>query len=184
MSEPAVRAPAGPQRHVRRASVADAALLSELGSATFVETFGALYLPDDLAAFLAEHHSPAACAATLADPRYGAWLLEDSSGALGYALAGPCALPHPDVRPGDGELKRLYLRASAQNGGGGGRLCDAALAWLERDGPRQLWISVWSENHGAQRFYARRGFVKAGEYEFIVGRQRDHEFIFRRAAAA
>jgi len=39
---------------------------------------------------------------------------------------------------------------------------------------------VWSENFGAQRFYARYGFAKAGEYDFIVGRQRDHEFIYRR----
>jgi len=58
-----------------------------------------------------------------------------------------------------------------------------ALAWLERDGPRTLWISVWSENHGAQRFYARHGFGLAGEYEFPVGRQRDREFMFRRLPA-
>ena len=172
-------------RQVRRATVADAASLSELGSATFVEAFGTLYQADDLAAFLAAHHSVAAWAATLADPRHATWLLEDGSSAvLGYALAGPCGLPHPDVRVGDGELKRLYLRHAAQNGGGGGKLFDAALAWLERDGPQQLWISVWSQNLGAQRFYSRRGFAKAGEYEFVVGRQRDHEFIFRRAVGA
>ena len=170
-------------RSLRRATPADAATLSELGATTFTESFAQLYHPDDLAAFLAEHHSVPACAATLADPRYAVWLLEEGGRAIGYALAGPCGLPHPEVREGDGELKRLYLRRAAQNGGGGAALCDAALAWLERDGPRQLWISVWSENHGAQRFYARRGFAKAGEYEFVVGRQRDHEFIFRRPAA-
>jgi RimJ/RimL family protein N-acetyltransferase len=57
---------------------------------------------------------------------------------------------------------------------------DAAMEWLERDGPRPLWISVWSENLGAQRFYARYGFAYAGEYEFPVGEQRDREFMFRR----
>ena len=51
----------------------------------------------------------------------------------------------------------------------GRRLFQAALDWLERDGPRTLWIGVWSENLGAQRFYARHGFEKVGEYEFIVG---------------
>ena len=172
------------ERVVRRATVADAAALSELGTATFVDAFGALYQADDLAAFLTAHHSVAAWAATLADPRHATWLLEEGSAVLGYALAGPCGVPHPDVGAGDGELKRLYLRRAAQNGGGGGALFDAALAWLERDGPRQLWISVWSENHAAQRFYSRRGFAKAGEYEFVVGRQRDHEFIFRRSGGA
>jgi RimJ/RimL family protein N-acetyltransferase len=59
---------------------------------------------------------------------------------------------------------------------------DAAMAWLLRDGPRTLWLSVWSENPGAQRFYARYGFAFAGEYAFIVGAQRDREFMYRRPA--
>ena len=83
---------------------------------------------------------------------------------------------------GDGELKRLYLLATAQGGGIGARLFEQALDWLERDGPRTLWISVWSENYGAQRFYARYGFEHVGEYEFIVGQQHDREFMFRRKA--
>ena len=67
-----------------------------------------------------------------------------------------------------------------QNGGVGRALFEQALAWLERDGPRTLWISVWSENYGAQRFYGRHGFEFAGEYAFIVGEQRDREFMYRR----
>ena len=59
---------------------------------------------------------------------------------------------------------------------------DAMLTWLLADGPRTLWLSVWSENYGAQRFYARYGFEFAGEYEFLVGAQRDREFMYRRVA--
>jgi GNAT superfamily N-acetyltransferase len=170
---------------IRRAAAGDADVLAALGAQTFVESFGHLYSPQDLQAFLDESHAPAAYARLLADPAYALWLAEDDDGrAVGYALAGPSGLPHADVQPGDGELKRLYMVAGAQGGGMGARLFEAALAWLERDGPRQLWISVWSENHGAQRFYGRYGFEKAGEYEFIVGQQRDHEFIFRRHARA
>jgi diamine N-acetyltransferase len=79
-------------------------------------------------------------------------------------------------------LKRLYVSSDVQNGGWGGTLFRTALDWLERDGPRTVWISVWSENFGAQRFYARHGFEKVGEYEFPVGRVRDREFMLRRSA--
>ena len=72
---------------------------------------------------------------------------------------------------------------AAQNGGVGVALLHVALDWLEREGPRALWISVWSENYGAQRFYGRHGFEHAGEYEFIVGEQRDREFMYRRKPA-
>ena len=112
-----------------------------------------------------------------------AGLAERDGRAIGYAVAGPAGLPHPDVAQGDGELKRLYVRAGEQNGGLGSRLFAQAMAWLERDGPRTLWIGVWSENHGAQRFYARHGFARVGRYEFPVGRVRDLEFILRRPAA-
>jgi ribosomal protein S18 acetylase RimI-like enzyme len=169
---------------IRRATPADAETLSRIGIDTFVETFGHLYPPQDLEAFLAESHSPQAYARYLDDPHYAAWLLEDDGVAVGYAVAGACGLPHPEVAAGDGELKRLYLRSSAQNGGWGARLFDTTLEWLQRDGPRTLWISVWSENHGAQRFYSRYGFSKVAEYEFPVGRVRDREFMFRRLPVA
>ena len=169
---------------IRRATVEDAATLSSLATATFVETFGHLYEREDLQAFLDESHSAGAYARALAKPDCALWLAELDGRAIGYAQAGACGLPHADVRTDDGELKRLYVRADAQSSGSGRALMDAAMAWLLRDGPRTLWISVWSENPGAQRFYGRYGFTFAGEYEFIVGAQRDREFIYRRPAQA
>ena len=98
----------------------------------------------------------------------------------GMPALAPAACRMPEAGPGDGELKRLYVLREAHNGGWGSRLFETALEWLERDGPRTLWIGVWSENLGAQRFYARYGFERAGEYKFPVGNTMDDEFILRR----
>lgn len=170
---------------IRRATVDDAALMSRIASETFVETFvetfGALYPPEDLQYFLEHSYSPEAQRSSLADAANAMWLLEDDGIAIGHAFAGPCGLPHPDVRAGDGELKRLYVLKRAHNSGWGGKLFQAALAWLERDGPRTLWIGVWSENFGAQRFYERHGFQRVGAYKFPVGKTLDDEFILRRS---
>ncbi|RDZ29559.1 GNAT family N-acetyltransferase [Lysobacter silvisoli] len=175
---------ATPVYAIRRAGPADATLLSDLASRTFSETFGHLYPPEHLQRFLDDSYSLQAQARPLADPQCAVWLLERDGIAVGHALAGPCGLPHAEVAPGDGELKRLYVLREAQNGGWGGRLFQTALDWLLRDGPRTLWIGVWSENHGAQRFYARHGFVHVGDYEFVVGDTRDHEYILRRPAGS
>lgn len=171
-----------PQFSIRRAVVADAATVADIAARTFVETFGDMYPPEDLAFFLKDSYSVEKQAVILSHPDYAIFLLERDGVVVGHAAAGPCGLPHPQVAPGDGELKRLYVLREAQNGGWGARLFDTVLAWLERDGPRTLWIGVWSENFGAQRFYGRYGFEKAGEYEFVVGSTRDHEFILRRNA--
>ena len=151
---------------------------------TFTEAFGHLYPERDLRYFIDGSYSVQRQQVILSTPGYAVWLLEHEGVAVGHAAAGPCGLPHPDVRPEDGELKRLYVLAAFQGSGWGGRLFEAALDWLLADGPRTLWVGVWSENLGAQRFYARYGFVKVGTHEFPVGRVIDREFTLRRDAAA
>ena len=105
-----------------------------------------------------------------------------SQAPIGYVTACPAQLPHPDVAPGDGEIQRLYILQGHQGAGRGTALLNTALEWLERDGPRTLWIGVWSENYGARRFYARHGFEIVGDYSFMVGDHADHELVTRRPA--
>ena len=168
------------QPYIRRAVPDDAAGLANLGARTFTESFRHLYPPQDLAAFLARAYALERVAADLADPSTAMWVVEAAGEAVGYALAGRCTLPHPDVTPDCGELKRCYLLKAWQGGGTGSRLLSEVFAWLERDGPRTLWIGVYSDNIGAQKLYARHGFAKVGEYVFNVGQTRDQEFILRR----
>ena len=107
----------------------------------------------------------------------------DGNNVVGYLAAGANTLPHAEACEGDIELKRFYILADYQNGGHGARLMDAFMAWLDQPQRRTLWVGVWEENFGAQRFYARFGFDCVGTYEFPVGRVRDVEFILRREPA-
>ena len=165
---------------IRRATPADAESLSAIGRETFSEAFAHLYPPADLKAFLDSAYGLEKTRADLANPAKAAWLVERDGQVIGHALAGPCKLPHPAVTDLCGELDRIYVRAAHQGGGLGSRLFQTTLDWLEKDGPRPLWIGVWSRNDGAQKLYARHGFETVGEYEFEVGETRDHEFIMRR----
>ena len=118
------------------------------------------------------------------EPRGQAPASSATQAPIGYVTACPAHLPHPDITPGDGEIQRLYILEGHQGGGRGTLLLNTALEWLERDGPRTLWIGVWSENYGAQRLYARHGFEIVGEYSFMVGDHADRELITRRLAQA
>jgi len=170
---------------IRRATPGDAMALAALARDTFVETFGHLYRPEDLAAFLAKSQSVAAYAPLLQDPRVAVWVAEDADGTLvGFLNAGPCKLPLPEREPNAGEIRQLYLRSSAQGGGLGTRLLVLGLEWLAAQGHFPLYVGVWSGNSGAQRLYGRFGFAKIGEYDFPVGKHLDREFILRRQTAA
>lgn len=153
--------------------------LQHLSIDTFTETFGHLYPPADLDYFLTTTYSTEALVSLLRSRKHAVWIARDGRVPIGYVLVGPCGLPHPDVTEGDGEIKRLYIRGTHQSSGLGGVLMRLGLDWLDQHYATQ-WLGVWSQNLGAQRFYSRFGFHKAGEYRFKVGDQRDHEFIFRR----
>lgn len=76
------------------------------------------------------------------------------------------------------ELKQLYTDPARTGGGIGASLMDWALGEARAFRADEVQLSVWSENHGAQRFYARYGFTKIADIEFWVGDQCDAEFLF------
>ena len=173
---------------IRRATRADERTLAQISEETFVETFvegfGVPYPPADLAAFVEDAHSRAAFLKMLADPAKKLWLAEAPGGrAVGYAVAGPCKLPHPDVGSADAEISRLYLRNEAQGSGLGRRLLETVLAGVDPNRTRSLWLSVWEGNDRAQAFYARYGFEVVGEWAFPVGKTLDRDLIMRRRPA-
>ncbi|MFL6958735.1 GNAT family N-acetyltransferase [Nocardiopsis yanglingensis] len=165
---------------IRRATLADVDALSAIAITTYNETWGDSYPAQELHDFLQAHYSREPQRIELSDPRSAIWLLMDGDTVVGYLAAGANTLPHTDAREGDIELKRFYILAAHQNGGHGARLMDAFMAWLDQPQRRTLWVGVWEENFGAQRFYARYGCSKVGEYDFIVGDTHDREFILRR----
>jgi len=174
MTEPVIR-PARPE---------DAAALGALGRATFIDTFvggfGIPYPEADLQAFLDASFDLEPTLKKLAEPGCAWWVAERDGELLAFANAGPNGLPHPDARPENMELRRLYVAKTAQGLGLGTKLLTLSLDWMHANTDGPLWIGVWSGNAKALKLYGAYGFEKAGEYEYPVGAWRDHEFILRR----
>jgi len=163
----------------RPATEADIPALSALGRDSFVDKFGYMYTPEDLEAFIAETHSPAAIAGEMADPERRYRLVEIDGALAGYCkLAVPSTLAehHDAARPI--EIKQLYTAPGMTGKGIGAALMDWAMGEARAHGADAIQLSVWSGNDGAQRFYARYGFVKVADITFAVGDQIDEEFLF------
>lgn len=165
---------------VRLATPADAAALADLGRRAFVAKFGHLYRPEDLAAFLDGSHTEQKLHAELADPGMVTAVVEDGPRRLlaFCKLLLESSLPRVTDAARPLELKQLYGDPDVLGQGLGARLMDWALDEARRRGADEVQLSVWSENPGAQRFYARYGFVKVGEVDFMVGQQRDEDWLF------
>ena len=171
---------------IRLAMPQDAAPLAALKLAafreTFIDDFKVPYPPADLAIFERDSYCVETVARELADPTHATWIGDGLDGAmLGYAHVGPCKLPHPDVRAGEGELYQIYLLRAAQGMGLGSALLDTAFAHLATIRPGPIWIGVWSGNARARAVYAGKGFAEVGGYGFPVGEGWvDQEVIMRR----
>jgi ribosomal protein S18 acetylase RimI-like enzyme len=161
----------------RIATAKDSATLEALFRRGFVDTFGHLYRPEDLAAFLSKV-SEEAWRQELADPTLEVRLAEAEGEAVGFAKIGPVSLPVEQEGPAT-ELRQLYVMKPWHGAG----IAPDLMAWvIERAkmrGATDLFLSVWSENHRARRFYDRYGFTYVGPYAFMVGNQADEDEIMR-----
>jgi len=162
---------------------AHAGTLADIGAETFSQTFGHLYSRQDLQLFLTGKHSAECYRKLITDQETAVWLARNRAGeAIGYAVAGPCGLPVPDMPAKSGELLRIYVREASRGGGLGQKLLVQVFDWLEGRFDH-IYLSVYAENHGAQRLYKRYGFEKVHDYFFMVGNHADPEFIFKQRKA-
>ena len=163
----------------RLAGTDDAPALSRLGAETFTETFGHLYQPGDLALFLT-NHDEANWRQELADPEFAVLIVEDETKeAIGYAKIGPPHLPF-EPRGTAVELRQFYLVRSWQGRGIADRMMQWVIDEAERRGGDHLYLSVFTDNHRARKFYERWGFIAEGRYAFMVGSHADEDIVMRR----
>ncbi|RNJ62425.1 MAG: GNAT family N-acetyltransferase [Porphyrobacter sp. IPPAS B-1204] len=163
----------------RAATIADAPALAALGAETFIAAFGHLYTETDLAAFLAQVHSPGPVAEEIAGESCTHRLAEQDGSLVAY-----CKLRYPshytaytDARDPI-ELGQLYALPGYTGAGIGAQLMDWALATARERSHDAVLLSVYAENYGAQRFYQRYGFGKIADITFPVGEQLDPEFLY------
>lgn len=163
----------------RDATAEDAAAIAAFAASSFVDTFGHLYPPEDLEAFLAAKYGEAIQRAEMAEPLTRYFIALEGDRIAGYVMMGPLDIKVDE--PGALELHRLYVDKDMKGKGVAQRLTDEVLAWARGHGAPALYLSVWENNHRAQAFYKRYGFAHVGEHKFMVGRVADRDFIWRLA---
>ncbi len=151
--------------------------LAALGRDTFLETFGHLYSDEDKLDYVHKVYSPEAIQLELDNPRLQFQIIDSGVELLGYAKIGEVRVPVSDKRATDRELRQLYVRAGFQGMKLGRELMAWAFEQFELQEATAVYLSVFSDNPRAIRFYQSYGFEKIGEYGFPVGQHVDREWI-------
>lgn len=162
----------------RPARPEDGPELATMARRSFLETFGNLYRPSDVAVFLDEAFGATGLPSQLSDPAFTVRLAIDQGRIIGFAKLGPVVFP--GEWPADAiELHQLYTLATHHGAGVGPALMDWTIATAREKGARELVLSVYVDNHRARRFYERYGFEEIGRYVFMVGDQPDDDRLMR-----
>ena len=157
---------------VRTAGVDDAAALGLIGAATFLESFAGMLDGQAIIAHCQAEHSAQRYAQFFADGAQ-AWLGEATAGdGEGRAPIGYALLAQPDLpgsRPGDLELKRIYVLSRWHGSGLAAALMAAAAGQAAAAGAPRLLLGVHAGNARALKFYRKQGFAQIGARQFRVG---------------
>lgn len=157
----------------------DALNLATFAGENFVHTFGHLYPAEETAGFLKSDYTEEVFLNYIQDATYGVWVsLSESDVITGYLVAGAASLPRTEKT--SGEVKKLYVDRSQFGKGLANALFELGISWLRsKYSGYPIYISVYSENFRAIKFYNRYKFELFDEYIYEVGNCRDREFILR-----
>ena len=165
---------------IRRGTVSDAGLLSELGSRTFSETFAADNSSEDMAAYVATHFSVAQQIAELEDPASTFLIAEVDGSAAGYAKLHD-GEPEKSVEGAKPvELVRLYVSRDWLGRGIGEQLMRTCIDEARQAGHETIWLGVWERNGRAQAFYRKWNFRTVGEHVFQLGSDQQRDLVMER----
>ncbi len=169
----------------RLASISDAPMLAEFAARTFVDAFSEQNDPDDMAGYVAEAFSVAKIEAEIHEGGTS-FLVGFDPSFSDVAPVAYCRLIGGSREDGvEGpdpvELQRLYVEPRVRGSGYGGAMMWDALEAARELGHQTIWLGVWEENHGAQRFYRRWGFDVVGSHEFVLTSDRQRDLLMARS---
>lgn len=143
---------------IRACTADDAAALSLVAKATFLETFSGVLDGKAIISQCENVHSSASYASQLENSTYRFWLAAvDPGGApVGFAMVSNPDLPVP-ITAHDIELKRIYLLSKFQGGGTGKRLLAEAIHYARSSGANRLLLGVYAGNVRAKISIWHRG---------------------------
>jgi ribosomal protein S18 acetylase RimI-like enzyme len=169
--------------HVRLAGLGDAVPLSRLSGALFPLGCPRDTEPDDLADYINRELTPDRFLELLNDPSIVVLLAAIRNELAGYALIARTEAPALLRSSAGSELRKFYVDSQYHGRGIAGILMKEVLRIAQERQNGKVWLSVFSGNERAIAFYQKWGFQIAGTQEFLVGSDRQRDYLMQHEAA-
>lgn len=165
--------------HIRQATVADAAVLAELGAKTFYDTFHTFQTEEDMNKYLSSTYTPEKVKANLEKPDVFYYLAEYNNTAVGYAkLLLDVPVEH---MKGDRvmEMEKIYVLQDYLGKGVGKKLMQQCIVAAVQEKFDWLYLGVWQHNTTAIEFYKQFGWEIFDTRKFQLGDNIEDDYVMR-----
>jgi GNAT superfamily N-acetyltransferase len=130
--------------------------------------------------YVTEHFGLSHQEAELRDPGMTTLVVEVEGRAAGYVQLARRAPPPVVTGSAPLEVLRFYVDRPWHGQGVAQTLMAATLEAARAAGARTLWLGVWGQNPRAIAFYRKSGFEEVGTQTFVLGTDRQSDFVFAR----
>jgi diamine N-acetyltransferase len=171
-----------PENRVRlvRVTAGDVRALRDMAVLTFTDTFGPDNTADDMEMYLQSEMTPERFAREISDAAFEIFFAAAGDRIIGYVTLHDEDDPDEESAGKGLKIERLYLLREFQGKKFGTELMYVTEEIARRKKAGYLWLGVWEKNFPALAFYEKNGFVRTGSCLFILGKDRQTDYIMKK----
>jgi ribosomal protein S18 acetylase RimI-like enzyme len=168
-----------PSIEIFNATMADAAILCELGERTFRETFTAYNTVENMSLYVNKNFTVQKLEDELLDKNAFFFIAKYRGVSVGYIKMRTGFEPE-GLQNKAFEIERLYVLKEYFGKSAGKKLIERAFEEGKGKGYEEVWLGVWEHNTKAIAFYEKIGFKKISEHTFMLGDDAQTDWLVKK----
>lgn len=151
--------------------------LRQIAYETFYNSYVHLNPPESFNQYLENNFSEFQIEKELSNPNSFFFFLKNEQSICGYTKLNINSAQTENKGADYLEIERIYLKKKWQGKGFGRKLINHAIGFAKQKGAAKVWLGVWENNPTAIAFYKKCGFEFCGKHDFILGEERQIDFL-------
>ncbi|MCR5771397.1 MAG: GNAT family N-acetyltransferase [Butyrivibrio sp.] len=166
---------------IKRCTLAEIDALQSVCRKTFMETFEEQNTKEDMEKFLEEAYDQEILKKELSDPDSMIYIaFNEENKALGYLKLNVADAQTEKGYDNSLEIQRIYILKEAKGQGVGTEFMKIAENKAIELGFSYIWLGVWEYNFAAQKFYQNKGFKRFSEHIFVLGDDKQTDYLMKK----
>ena len=165
--------------YFQKCKLSDCKKLAELSRVTFIDAFEKQNNPEDFKDYIDSAFSENAIIQQLKNNNSVFYFIYYEDALAGYLKLNEKEAQNEPFKAPSMELERIYILQQFQGNQIGKQSLFKVLELAKDKGMAFLWLGVWEHNNAAIRFYERHGFKKFGTHPYMLGSDKQTDWLMR-----